>query len=119
MAREWLNLVGSLSGSAPITGYEDIQSEVELGGQNVRLWETNRSGSVLINSEAWVSYGDPEVYLRINFTEEPFRYLSAPLLTHVDVFNVRSLELHVLLPLAPADARYRAFVNAHCVYEII
>ncbi len=65
------------------------------------------------------SYGDAEVYLKINFQNGTFRYLSAPLHTSVEVLDVASLELDILFLVGPTGTQYRALINAHCVYEVL
>ena len=63
------------------------------------------------------SYGDSEVYLKINYQDGRSRYLSAPLHTPVEVADIASLELSLIFLVGPAGTPYRALVNAHCVYE--
>jgi hypothetical protein len=77
----------------------------------LRIFESDRSGSIVITQNGLISYGDPEVYLKINFQNNTFRYLSAPLRTPVDVQNVASLELNTICLVGPTGAPYRAFVN--------
>ena len=70
--------------------------------------------------------GDAEVFIRIDFTNNTYTYLSAPLTTPVDVNNVANLTLGVVAPTGAAgttspvaEVRYRILVNAHLVYEIL
>jgi hypothetical protein len=70
--------------------------------------------------------GDAEVFIRIDFTNNTYQYLSAPLTRAVDVANVAKLRLAIIAPRGPVgqtgpvtEVRYRVFVNAHLVYEVL
>jgi hypothetical protein len=131
MAPTWLNFFTSDPGVWQ-PGQSDI---VELGidqainpsGATVRLYESARSGFVTLSPSGGQleTCGDAEVFIRIDFTNNTFRYLSAPLTTPLDVANVANLHLAVLAPVGPAgggpvtEVRYRIVVNAHLVYEVL
>lgn len=126
MGKKWINHYVYLLGEWVNGQPESITSSegVNLGGVNVRLWETSRSGSVLLSpvDGMLASYGDPEVYLTITYTDDTWEYLSAPLTTPVDLVSVASIELSVLFWVGNtgcSKVAYRAMVNAHCVYEQI
>ena len=85
----------------------------------IRILESDQSGAVTMEDRGLASYGDAEVYLKINYQSGAFRYLSAPLHTPVEVLDVDSLELNILFLVGPPGTPYRALVNAHCVYEIL
>ena len=119
MALNWLNVFVDQAGVSPATQLVNAADIVQVGGRTVRLFESDRSGSVVWTQGGISSYGDAEVYLKINLSTGGFRYLSAPLHTTVDVPGVNSLELNILFLVGPAGGTYRALVNAHCVYEIL
>ena len=119
MAREWLNMFVDQSGNSPATQWIDASNVVQFNGKAVRIFETDRSGGVVIVNSGAASYGDSEVYLKINFSSGGSRYLSAPLHTPLEVIGVASIELHILFLAGPAGSPYRALVNAHCVYEVL
>jgi len=126
MAREWIN---QYIGEEGVWSPGDLDVVERLVQTNfaapvhLRIFESARSGwAMLRGSGADQSYGDPEVFLKINFANRPYRYLSAPLRTQVDVNDVTSLELGVLYARSfpgATSVRYRAFINAHCVYEVL
>ena len=93
MAREWLNVFVDQSGSSPPSELINASDIVSLNGRTIRIFESDRSGAVIMTHSGISSYGDAEVYLKINFPNGTFRYLSAPLHASVDVLNVASLEL--------------------------
>jgi len=100
------------------------QKAVNLNGKSVRIHETARSGAALLSAAGapLIAYGDAEVYLKINFTNGGFEYLSAPLRTSIDFAGVGELELNILYVVGNAactNVRYRAFFNAHCIFERI
>jgi hypothetical protein len=126
MATQWLNHFVDLRGVWVAGQPEEHQSSevVTIGGGNVRIHESDRSGSVVMApaGSTLASYGDPEVFLRVTHRDGAWEYLSAPLHTPVEVANVETLELWVLFWIGQAgcpSVTYRAFVNAHCVYERI
>lgn len=120
MARQWLNVHLDQAGNAPPTEWVEAGDVVQLNAKAIRIYESDRSGSVVMTHNGLSSYGDSEVYLRINLLHGGgFRFLSAPLHTPVDVLDVGSLELHILFLVGPAGTPYRALVNAHCVYEVL
>ena len=119
MATEWLNVFIDQAGVAPATQWATAGEVVQLNGRSVRILESDRSGSVVISNNGICSYGDAEVYLKINFPNGSFKYLSAPVHTPVEVKGVASLQLNILFLVGPAGTTYRALVNAHCVYEVL
>ncbi|BCA56936.1 hypothetical protein W02_40760 [Nitrospira sp. KM1] len=119
MARQWLNVFIDQGGNAPPSQWVTRSDVVQLNAKAIRIIESDRSGSVTMTHSELSSYGDSEVYLKINFQDGTFRYLSAPLHTDVEVPNVASLELTILLLVGPTGTPYRALVNAHCVYEVL
>jgi hypothetical protein len=132
MPPTWLNFYSNSAGV-----WQPPQADVlELGvdqpitpaGATVRLHETSRSGYVTLSptgGELTVC-GDAEVFIQINFADNTFTYLSAPLSTAVDVNNVASLRLGIVAPVGSVgssgpvtEVRYRVVVNAHLVYEVL
>ena len=97
-------------------------------GATVRLHETSRSGYVALSptgGELTVC-GDAEVFVRIDFANNTYDYLSAPLSTPVDVQNVANLRLGIVAPVGSVasqgpvtEVRYRVVVNAHLIYEVL
>ena len=105
----------------------DVAINPPAGG-NVRLYETSRSGFVTLSpTGGQIAVGGyAEVWVRIDFTNNTYTYLSAPLTTPVEASNVANLRLGVLVPVGPVgqtgpitELRYRAAVNAHLVYEVL
>lgn len=119
MGRQWLNVFVDQAGQSPATQWVKADDVVQLGGQSIRILESDRSGAVTMETRGSAAYGDAEVYLKINFQSGASRYLSAPLHTPIEVLDVDSLELDVLFLTGPQGTAYRALVNAHCVYEIL
>jgi hypothetical protein len=119
VAQNWLNVFVDQAGISPASQWIKAADVVQVGNRILRLFESDRSGSVVMTQGGISSYGDAEVYLKINLSNGTFRYLSAPLHTTVDVPSVDSLELNILFLVGPVGATYRALVNAHCVYEIL
>ena len=119
MARQWLNVFIDQGGTAPASEWVKLGDVAQLNAKAIRIFESDRSGSVIMTQSGLASYGDAEVYLKINFTNGTFRYLSAPLHTMVEVLDVASLELNILFLVGPPGTTYRALVNAHCVYEVL
>jgi hypothetical protein len=119
MAKEWLNVFVDHAQQSPSTQHLDARDTAQIDGKAVRLYESDRSGSVTWFDGVLPVYGDAEVYLKINFSKGGFRYLSAPLHTPLDVSGVESLELHVLVQTGPTGWHYHALVNGHCIYEVI
>ncbi len=118
MATQWLNVYIDQNGVSPASQLVKASDIAQLNAATVRLLESDRSGLVIITHSGLSSYGDSEVYLKINFMNGTFRYLSAPLHTPVEVADVASLELNILFLVGPSGTQYRALVNAHCVYEV-
>jgi hypothetical protein len=97
-------------------------------GATVRLYETARSGFVTLSptgGELTVA-GDVEVFVRIDFANNTYTYLSAPLTTPVDFANVANLHLGIVAPIGPVgstgpitEVRYRIVANAHLIYEVL
>lgn len=119
MARQWLNVFIDQSGNAPASQLVKLDDIVQLNAKAIRIFESDRSGSVVMTHNGLSSYGDSEVYLKINFQNGTFKYLSAPLHTAVEVLDVASLELNIMFLVGPSGTPYRALVNAHCVYEVL
>ena len=119
MARDWLNVFIDQTGASPATEWVKASDIAQLNGQSIRIFESDRSGGVVISHSGISSYGDAEVYLKINLQSGTSRYLSAPLHAPVEVLNVASLELNILFLVGPSGTTYRALVNAHCVYEAL
>jgi hypothetical protein len=119
VGRQWLNVFVDQAGQAPATQWVKADDVVQLSGQSIRIFESDRSGAVTMENRGVVGYGDAEVYLKINYQSGASRYLSAPLHTPVEVLDVASLELNILFLVGPPGTSYRALVNAHCVYEIL
>lgn len=124
MAKEWLNHYVDLEGQWQRGQPEILKSSntVNLGGVSVRIYETARSGDVVLSPVGGrlSSYGNAEVYLKIFFSNGRWEYLSAPLGTPIELVNVDSIELNLLFLVGNAAADrvfYRALVNGHCVYE--
>ena len=119
MARQWLNVFIDQGGTAPAAQWLKLGDVAQLNAKAVRIFESDRSGAVIMTHNGINSYGDSEVYLKINHQNGTFRYLSAPLHTPVEVLDVASLELNILFLVGPPGTAYRALVNAHCVYEVL
>ena len=123
--KRWLNLYVDTTGTWN-TGAQDwlnFSKTLEVGGYNLRVHETRVGGMVLLNGNAGApaSYGEPEVYLRITYADGRWDYLSAPLTTSIDLENVQRVELNILFRVSDgrsSQVKYRALVNAHCVYEL-
>lgn len=94
MSKQWINHSVDVSGEWLNGQIDTFDSEqvVDLKGANIHLYETSKSGIVLLSpvGGALVSYGDSEVYLRITYTNGNWEYRSAPLATPVEV-PLRSL----------------------------
>jgi len=119
MARQWLNAFIDQAGTAPASPLVKLSEVAQLNAKAIRIFESDRSGSVIMTQGGLSTYGDSEVYLKINFQNGSFKYLSAPLHTPVEVLDVASLELNILFLVGPPGSAYRALVNAHCVYEVL
>jgi hypothetical protein len=119
MPREWLNVFVDQSGASPASEWIKSSVSVNTNGRRVRIWESNRSGSVIISDPGRLAYGDAEVYLKLTFTDGTYKYLSAPVMTQIDVPNLQDLELNILFLVGPVGANYRALVNGHCIYEVL
>jgi hypothetical protein len=125
MAKDWINHFIVESGSwSPGQAFasESFAQATFAAPARLRIYESARSGFVMLSGSGGHCYGEPEVYLKINFAGSPYRYLSAPLNTDIEVADVSSLQLYILYSRANLDAsvtQYRAYVNAHCVYEVI
>ncbi len=119
MAKEWLNLYTDQSGISPAAGTVTVTESINVLGRAITLLETDHSGSVIVEREGIASYGDPEVYLNIIYTDGSSKYFSAPLHTSFEVESVRTLQLCVVFLTGPAGTPYRALVNAHCIFELL
>ena len=125
MDREWLNLYAAQTGqwSSGQSIYLQFDNSVEIGGRDVQLWETSVGGSVLLLTEnsPLTSYGDPEVFLTINYSNGAVELLSAPMYASFLLRDVAQITLSIIFPIGlPFVERvdYNALVNAHCIYEI-
>ena len=126
---EWLNhyvpVSGQWSAGQPMILESSNQvSFTAAAGRDLRIHETDRSGSVLLSPVGGplMGYGDAEVFLTIVFATPPGgqEYLSAPLHTPFQVKHVQTLRLSVLIPIGNAactSVTYTAYVNAHCIFE--
>jgi hypothetical protein len=129
---EWLNHYVPLSGQWTAGDPMVLESWNEVSfsaaaGRDLRIHETERSGSVLLSPVGGplMGYGDAEVFLTVIFANPPggpggSEYRSAPLHTPIRVDNVRTLRLSLLIPIGNAactSVYYTAFVNAHCIFE--
>ena len=119
MATQWLNVFMDQGGTAPNPPQVKLADVVQLNGKKIRILESDRSGAVILTQNGLTRYGDAEVYLKINFQNGTFKYLSAPLHTPVEVPDVASLELNIMCVVGPPGTPYRAFINGHCVYKVI
>ncbi len=119
MSRQWLNVFVDQAGQSPATQWVKASDVAQLGGQSIRILESDRSGAVTMEHRQLETYGDAEVYLKVNYQNGTSRYLSAPLHTPVEALDVDSLELDILFLVGPQGTPYRALVNAHCVYEVL
>ncbi|MEU9883881.1 hypothetical protein [Streptomyces phaeochromogenes] len=129
MATEWMNYyqnaVGQWIPNQPVAlDYYYIDMDLNPPGRAVRLHSSSVGGQVVLvpHGASVASYGDVEVYARILFADNTFRYISAPLRTPVDVQNVQSLRLGVVLIVGAPGATsvdYRAYFNANLVYEYL
>jgi hypothetical protein len=126
MATQWINHFIDISTVWDRGQPDSVDSSTAqgFGGANVRVYETARSGTVVMSPQgaSLSTYGNAEVYLRIVHNGGNWEYLSAPLTTPVDLRAVQTIELHILFLIGNASCvsvRYHALVNAHCVYEII
>jgi hypothetical protein len=104
------------------------QSIVALGGRNVRIHEAECSGAALLSgtsspilgAKPVVGTGEAELYLKIVFAGGGFEYLATPLRAPREFHGVRELELAILCVVghqACTAVRYRAFFDAHCLFE--
>lgn len=119
MATQWLNVFIDQGGVSPASQWVRLGDVAQLNAKAIRILESDRSGAVTMTHNGLSSYGDSEVYLKINYQNGTFRYLSAPLHTPVEVLDVATLELNILFLVGPPGTSYRALVNAHCVYEVL
>jgi hypothetical protein len=129
---EWLNHYVAVSGQWTagqpwvLESWNDVSFSA-ANGRDLRIHETDRSGSVLLSPVGGplMGYGDAEVFLTVFFASPPggpggFEYRSAPLHTPIRVDNVSTLRLSLLIPVgnpACASVDYTAFVNGHCIFE--
>lgn len=132
MPSTWLNLYTNNAGDWQ-PGQDDfyeagIDQAINPPGANVRLYETSRSGYITLSPTGGqiAVGGDAEVFIRIDYTNNTYTYLSAPLTTPVDIANVANLRLGIVAPIGPVgqtgpvtECRYRVVVNAHLVYEVL
>lgn len=129
---EWLNHYVPQSGQwipgqpLVIESWNEVSFSA-AAGRDLRIHETDRSGSVLLSPVGGplMGYGEAEVFLTLTFANPPagpggFEYWSAPLHTPIRVDHVRKLRLSLLIPIGNAactSVDYTAFVNAHCIFE--
>lgn len=117
--REWLNAFVAREDEAPARPWFETSVIQEFRPAAIRIHESDRSGVVRFTNSGVSSYGDPEVFLTIGYSDGTSRYLSAPLHTPIDVLNVTSLRLSIAFETGPEGTVYVALVNAHCVYEVL
>jgi hypothetical protein len=126
---EWLNLFVPETGtwtagqSTVLERFNEV-SFTAAAGRDLRIHETDRSGSVLLSpvGAPLLGYGDAEVFLTVFFAPPTggFEYRSAPLHTPIRIDHVQRLRLSVLFPIgntACTSVDWTAFVNAHCIFE--
>jgi hypothetical protein len=124
---EWLNHFVPLSGQWTAGQPEILESSNQVSftaaaGRDLRIHETDRSGSVLLSPVGGplMGYGDAEVFLTVIFASGGQEYRSAPIHTPIRVDGVRTLRLSLLIPIGNAactSVYYTAYVNAHCIFE--
>jgi hypothetical protein len=124
MAKELLNLYLDTQGQWLPGQPAQVKSQkaVNLNGADLRVHETSRSGAALVSGAGapLIGYGDAEVYLKITYANGVSEYLSAPVGTPIEFAGVNELELNLLYVVgnpACTGVRYRAFFNAHCIFE--
>lgn len=124
MAKELLNLYLDTQGQWLPGQPAEVKSQkaVNLNGADLRVHETSRSGAALVSGAGapLTGYGDAEVYLKITYANGVSEYLSAPVGTPIEFAGVNELELNLLYVVgnpACTGVRYRAFFNAHCIFE--
>jgi hypothetical protein len=124
MAKELLNLYLDTQGQWLPGQPAEVKSQkaVNLNGADLRVHETSRSGAALLSGAGapLLGYGDAEVYLKITYANGVSEYLSAPVGTPIEFTGVNELELNILYVVgnpACTGVRYRAFFNAHCIFE--
>ena len=78
MARQWLNVFTDQAGVSSAAQWLKFDDTAQLNAKAIRILESNRSGAVIMTHNGLSSYGDAEVYLKINFSNGTFKYLSAP-----------------------------------------
>jgi hypothetical protein len=105
-----------------------IDQQIVPPGATVRLYETARSGFVTLwpVGGGLTVAGDLEVFVRIDFANNTYTYLSAPLTTPVDFANVSNVRLGIVAPVGPVgtsgpitEVGYRIVANAHLIYEVL
>jgi hypothetical protein len=126
MARELLNHFEDTGGqwTSGQAEYFISSKDENLGanGRDIKIHETARSGSVVLSPVGGdlSSYGDAEVFLTILYADGSSEYLSAPLTTTIELKKVATLRLNLLFVIGNTGCqsiRWRAMVNAHCIYE--
>jgi hypothetical protein len=78
----------------------ELGDVAQLNAKAIRVIESDRNGSVTMTHNGLSSYSDSEVYLKINFQDSTFRYLSAPLHPRGSP-QWASLELNILFLVEP------------------
>ena len=127
MKLEWLNHFiyqsGQWAAGQPVhlESYNEV-TFTAAAGRDLRIHETDRSGSVLLSPTGanLLGYGDAEVFLTIFYAAGGSEYRSAPLHTPVKVDGVRTLRLSLVVPIGNAactSVDYTAIVNGHCIFE--
>ena len=124
MAKELLNLYLDKEGQWLPGQSAEVKSQraVNLNGADLRVHETSRSGSALLSGAGapLMGHGDAEVYLKITYANGVSEFVSAPVGTPIEFSGVNELELNILYVVgnpACTGVRYRAFFNAHCIFE--
>ena len=97
---------------------------VSLGGRDVRILETECSGAALLSAAGApvLGEGEADLYVKLTYASGAFEYLETPLRAPREFKRVRELELSILCVVgheAWTRVSYRAFFNAHCVFETL
>jgi hypothetical protein len=101
---------------------------VALRGRGVRILSADCTGAALLsgtaapllNAAPVVGTCDAELYLKLTFASGGFEYLATPVRAPAEFRDVRELELSIHCVVghqACTAVRYRAFFNAHCLFE--
>ena len=126
MTKQWLNQYVAIQGEwvPGQSGFLQNDANVNFGarGADIRIYETARSGSVVLAPQGatLTSSGDAEVFLTITYSDGRSENQSAPTITPMDLSGVSNLRVSTLVIVgngACTGVHYVALVNAHCIYE--